>query len=70
MPAHEVEIVLNGRIGRDVAEALDGFRIDTSDPRLTTIVGTVPDQAKLLGLLAMFDDLHIQVVSMNPVAQA
>jgi hypothetical protein len=31
-------------------------------------VGRVPDQARLLGLLEMFDELHIEVVSVNPVA--
>jgi hypothetical protein len=68
--AQEVAIVLSGRIEGDIAGALDGFRIDTTEPGLTTIVGVVPDQAKLLGLLAMFDDLHIHVVSVNPVGAA
>jgi hypothetical protein len=68
--AHEVEIVLAGRIGADVAGALDGFSIDTSEPGITTIIGSVPDQAKLLGLLTMFDDLHIHVISVNPVDPA
>ncbi|GAA1922866.1 hypothetical protein GCM10009775_14120 [Microbacterium aoyamense] len=70
MSAHEVAIVLNGRIGSDLAGALEGFTIDTAEPEVTTITGRVPDQARLLGLLAMFDDLHIQVISMNPVTSA
>ncbi len=70
MSAHEVAIVVNGWIGSDVAGALEGFTIDTAEPGVTTITGRVPDQARLLGLLAMFDDLHIQVVSVNPVPSA
>lgn len=69
MPAHEVAIVLSGRLGDDVVGALDGFVVDSSQPGVTTIVGRVPDQAKLLGLLAMFDDLHIRVISVNPVTE-
>jgi hypothetical protein len=30
-------------------------------------VGPVPDQARLIGLLAMFDGLHIAVISVNPI---
>jgi hypothetical protein len=68
VPAHEVAIVLKGRISPEVAGALDGFAIDTGEAGTTTVTGSVPDQARLLGLLAMFDDLHIQVISMNPAA--
>ena len=34
---------------------------------MTRIVGPVPDQSMLFGLLDMFDGLHIEVVSVNPV---
>jgi hypothetical protein len=31
------------------------------------IVGAIADQARLLGILEMLDDLNIEVVSVNPV---
>ena len=42
--------------------SLEGFAIDTGEDGLTRLVGDVPDQPQLLGLLAAFDDLHIEVV--------
>jgi len=66
MPRRVIEVVVRGRLDRSVAVALDGFTVETADTGLTRITGPVPDQAKLIGLLAMFDDLHIEVVSVNP----
>jgi len=70
MAAQTISIVVRGRIGPDLVAALDGFEIKTDAPGVTRIVGRVPDQAKIFGLLAMFESLHIEVVSLNPVVQA
>ena len=43
------------------------FAIASSQFAETRIVGPVPDQSMLFGLLDMFDGLHIEVVSVNPV---
>lgn len=67
MTSHVFEVVVRGRMSADLIAALDGFTIETDDDGLTRLVGDVPDQPRLLGLLAAFDDLHIEVVSVNPV---
>jgi hypothetical protein len=63
-----MEVVVRGRLGADLVAALDGFAVEPVEPGLTRIVGPVPDQSMLFGLLDMFDGLHIEVVSVNPVA--
>lgn len=67
MHAHVMEVVVRGRLGADLVAALDGFDVESREGGLTRIVGPVPDQSKLFGLLDMFDGLHIEVVSVNPV---
>ena len=68
MTSHVYEVIVRGRMSQELMASLDGFAIDTGDDGLTRLVGGVPDQPQLLGLLAAFDDLHIEVVSVNPVA--
>lgn len=65
-----VEVIVRGKIGPDLVAALPGFAIETAPDGCSRIVGRIPDQARLLGLLEMLDDLHIEVVSVNPVAGA
>jgi hypothetical protein len=67
MHAHVMEVVVRGRLGADLIAALDGFEVEPAENGLTRIVGPVPDQSMLFGLLDMFDGLHIEVVSVNPV---
>lgn len=67
MNAPVVEVVVRGRLGPELVIALEGFSVDTDRRGLTRIVGPVADQAKLLGLLEMFGNLNITVVSVNPV---
>ena len=67
MHAHVMEVVVRGRLGADLVAALDGFEVEAGEQGLTRIVGPVPDQSMLFGLLDMFDGLHIEVVSVNPV---
>ena len=68
MTSHVFEVVVRGRMSDELMAALDGFTIETRDDGLTRVVGDVEDQPRLLGLLAAFDDLHMQVVSVNPVS--
>ena len=70
MVAQVMEVVVRGRLGPDIVAALQGFVVETDEAGCTSIVGTVPDQAKLFGLLELFDRLHIEVVSVNPVTSA
>ncbi|GAA5036610.1 hypothetical protein ACFQRL_09575 [Microbacterium fluvii] len=63
MESHLVEIVISGRLGTDLSAALGGFDLQPIDDGRTRIVGPVPDQARLMGLLDMLADLHIDVLS-------
>jgi hypothetical protein len=67
MNAHVIELVVRGRLSPELIIALEGFLVETDGDGMTRVIGPVVDQARLLGLLDMFDDLHIEVVSMNPV---
>lgn len=62
-----VEVVVRGRPSPELVSALDGFEVRTGDDGLTRIIGLVVDQPRLLGMLQAMDDLHIEVVSVNPV---
>lgn len=62
-----MEVVVRGRLGPDLVAALDGFAVEFDQDGRTRVVGPIPDQSKLFGLLDMFDDLHIEVISVNPV---
>jgi hypothetical protein len=62
-----VEVVVRGKLGPDLIAALHDFEVDTVADGCTRVVGLIPDQARLIGLLEMFDQLHIEVVSVNPV---
>ncbi|KAA9108396.1 hypothetical protein [Microbacterium rhizomatis] len=66
MGAHRYEVLVKGRFGPELSAALEGFEITTAAGGFTLVTGDVPDQQRLLGLLAAFDDLHIQVISVNP----
>lgn len=67
MTSRVFEVVVRGRMSDDLIAALDGFTVATDDEGLTRVIGDVQDQPRLLGLLAAFDDLHMEVVSVNPV---
>lgn len=63
-----VEIVVSGPLSHDlVVTALHGFTVTDDKAGHTRVVGPVPDQARLIGLLALFDGLHITVVSVNRI---
>ncbi|MDY0908247.1 hypothetical protein [Microbacterium sp. CFBP9034] len=66
MGIHVIEIIVRGRLGPELSAALDGFSL-TAEGTCTRIVGSIPDQARLLGLLEMLDQLHVEVVSVNPI---
>lgn len=60
-----VEVVIRGTLGPDLVAALDGFAVTAAPGGCTKVSGPVPDQARLLGLLEMLADLHVEVVSVN-----
>lgn len=67
MTAHVMEVVVRGRLGSDLVAALEGFTVLTDGSGTTHIVGAIPDQPALLGLLDLFRELNIEVVSVNPL---
>jgi hypothetical protein len=61
-----IEIVVRGPLGPDLTAALGDYAVETGRTS-TRIVGPIPDQSKLFGLLEMLDTMHIEVLSMNTI---
>jgi hypothetical protein len=59
--------MVRGRMSSDLIEALSDFSVETTADGLSRIVGSIPDQPRLLSILGAFDDLHVEVVSVNQV---
>ena len=70
MSAHVVEVVVTGHLGPSLIAALDGYDVTTRDDGTSSVTGVVADQSGLRGLLSVFDDLNIEVVSVNRVTPA
>ncbi len=45
---------------------MDGFEVTGVDEGRTTLVGWIPDQARLHSTFALLRDLNIELVSVNP----
>jgi hypothetical protein len=61
------EIVIKGRLSDPVLALIDGFSVVRVEAGETHLVGSVLDQAKLQGLLTLFGNLNIELVSVNPL---
>lgn len=59
------EIVLRGRLGPRLTDAVDGFEVVSSSGASTRLVGWVPDQASLQGALRRVSDLGLELVSLR-----
>lgn len=70
MSAHLVEVVVTGHLGPTLVVALDQYEVTTRDDGTTSITGVVEDQSELRALLGVFDDLNVEVVSVNRVTPA
>lgn len=64
------EIVIRGTLSDCVAELIEGFTVVAVEHGNTHLVGPVPDQARLQGILTIFGNLNIELVSVNPVAES
>lgn len=64
------EIVIKGTLSPPVAELIDGFRVSKVDRGETHLVGRVPDQTRLQGILTLFGNLNIALVSVNPIQES
>lgn len=67
MTSEPFEIVIKGTLSDSLIELIDGFQISKVERGETHLVGLVPDQARLQGILALFGNLNIELVSVNPV---
>ena len=61
------EIVIKGTLSEPVAALIEGFRISRVEHGRTHLVGPVPDRARLQGILTLFGNLNIELISVNPV---
>ena len=67
MSSESFEIVIKGTLSEPVLELIDGFRIHRVEHGETHLVGTVPDQSRLQGILTIFGNLNIELISVNPI---
>jgi hypothetical protein len=63
------EIVIKGTLSEPVFALIDGFQISRIEHGLTHLVGLMPDQPKLQGLLTLLGNLNIELVSVNPLSE-
>ena len=66
LDATRFEIVVKGRLSPPLIAAIEGFDVTYCDHGLTHLVGWVSDQARLHSTFALFRDLNIELVSVNP----
>ena len=65
--AENFEIVVKGKLTPTLVAAIEGFEVSSYDCGLTHLVGWVPDQARLHGLLTILRDLNIVLHSVSAV---
>ena len=61
----QVEIKVEGHIDKGWSEWLEYFVITHTDENETILIGTIPDQAALYGLIAKLRDLGLSLISVN-----
>jgi hypothetical protein len=66
MSAGSYEIQVKGTLSPTLVAAIEGFEVSCVEHGRTTLVGWVPDQARLFSTLQLLRDLNIELVSLNP----
>lgn len=61
------EIILRGRLGPRLEQAIEGFEVVSSSAEATRLVGWVADQAALQGTLRRVSDFGLELVSVREV---
>jgi hypothetical protein len=67
LSATRFEIVVKGTLSPVLTVAIEGFEVIRCSHGLTYLVGWVPDQARLHGIMERLQDLNIELVSINPL---
>lgn len=65
MAAGTIRVVVRGPLWASLLAALSEYSVKTDADGLTSIVGTVRNQAELLDLLDRFDGLHVELISVS-----
>lgn len=65
MATETFEIVIKGTLSPALTAAFDGFDVTSVEHGRTHLVGEIPDQARLRGLLDVLGTLNIELVSVN-----
>ena len=65
----DVEICIEGQLDETWSEWFEGFSVSQTEQNQTILVGELPDQAALYGLIAKLRDLGLTLVSVNPKAE-
>ena len=68
MSARSFQIEVKGTLSPTLLTAIEGFEVSRVEQGKTTLVGWVPDQARLYSTLEVFRDLNVELVSVNPCA--
>ncbi len=69
MPIRTFEVIVRGRLSPRLIVAFEDFEATHCDHGMTHLVGCVPDQEALHQLFRLLRDLHIELVSVNPVEE-
>ena len=67
-PTMEYEFVLRGEIGDHFGVLFDGLRLERVDGT-TVLTGPVRDQAQLHGLIERFQEVGVELISVNPLSK-
>ena len=60
-----VEICIEGQLDETWSEWFEGFMVSHNEQNQTILVGELPDQAALYGLITKLRDLGLNLLSVN-----
>ena len=60
-----VEICIEGQLDETRSEWFEGFMVSHNEQNQTILVGELPDQAALYGLITKLRDLGLNLLSVN-----
>jgi hypothetical protein len=66
MSTRSYEIQVKGTLSPTLVVAIEGFEVSHVEHGRTTLIGWVPDQARLFSTLEVLRDLNIELMSLNP----